>query len=805
MNEHLVKLEEVRKALTVINGNNPFEIRILDANEYDGKRLCTYTGYFTSVDKAIEALSNFRLNKAKGFYCTINPIVDTATSISYNKFKIAEKTETTNDKDITKRNWFFVDFDAIRKANTNASDAEKIMSRDKAHSVYDFLKDFGFSLPVIADSGNGVHLLYRIDLPTDSDKVKRVLDILNDLYSDDKVKIDTTVVNPARITKLYGTKTCKGGDCPELTRTQRFSRLVNVPEIIVVTPESKIDEFIKAYENKSENKVNVSTIKPNVSKCDYSKVMGNWSVEKVSQKILSHAGDAKQYEHADGTSWEITCPFHQDHTASVKLYTANNTVSFHCFHERCQGKKLHDVLELYKEESEIEVCTVAGDPFDKIKLPRGVSSQHEQISEMDIDMIVSSKRQKTTPCKILIEDFLHDGITFFFGDSKIGKSVFGLRLAESLATGLPFLGKFKPVKPCKVIYYGFDMPNANWETRLLDMDRKTEDGKKTLYELIESNDIRLVTNENLYDAGKNNGGNVGWGKNYKEFCCVLDKMLTREPEIGCVIVDVWQKIDPTSEFGTGGRDAYKADYAALDTLRDVCNRHKICAVLLHHTKKSTGHESTPWEKIQGSMAKIAAVNNIILISKISNNSHSLLLEQKSHILKDDKKLALEGLYYDWNADDRFIEFIKKLQAEEITKILYDQRNHPSENGDSGSFTIGGIQSILKVSCGMDVNIHQLKIALELLLYSGKIVKCEKNKEKSKESSYRLSPVESNKITLANDEPLFPSTDEIHGNIFDQENNLSKEVPAVDAVPMGENIPDDLWSAENNSDSLEKAG
>lgn len=73
--------------------------------------------------------------------------------------------------------------------------------------------DEGWPRPVTCDSGNGYHALFRIDLPNDDESkllVQRVLQALDFRFSTATVKIDVSVYNPSRITKLYGTTACKG-------------------------------------------------------------------------------------------------------------------------------------------------------------------------------------------------------------------------------------------------------------------------------------------------------------------------------------------------------------------------------------------------------------------------------------------------------------------------------------------------------------------------------------------------------------------------------------------------------------------
>lgn len=62
---------------------------------------------------------------------------------------------------------------------------------------------------MFADSGNGWHLIYRIDADC-GPLVPELLKSLAHDYSNEQVEIDTAVGNPARLTKVYGTMTRKG-------------------------------------------------------------------------------------------------------------------------------------------------------------------------------------------------------------------------------------------------------------------------------------------------------------------------------------------------------------------------------------------------------------------------------------------------------------------------------------------------------------------------------------------------------------------------------------------------------------------
>jgi hypothetical protein len=84
--------------------------------------------------------------------------------------------------------------------------------------------------PIIADSGNGAHLLYKIDLPNDQEAlafVSGALAALDRRYSDGLAKVDVTCANAAGIWKAYGTVARKGDSIPG--RSHRMSRILEVP------------------------------------------------------------------------------------------------------------------------------------------------------------------------------------------------------------------------------------------------------------------------------------------------------------------------------------------------------------------------------------------------------------------------------------------------------------------------------------------------------------------------------------------------------------------------------------------------
>jgi len=204
----------------------------------------THSGYFD--DHAIlaeRAATLDTLTDVQGVYVTLNEVNPALLSRRANriKMKLGRKDATTSDADIVRRRWLPVDLDPVRPSGVSSSDTEHQLAGERAERIAAWLGEQGFPDPIVADSGNGAHLLYRIDLPNDDAAtalVKDCLATLDALFSDERVTVDTANFNAARIWKLYGTMARKGDHTPE--RPHRRSRLLAVPEAIEVVPDERL-------------------------------------------------------------------------------------------------------------------------------------------------------------------------------------------------------------------------------------------------------------------------------------------------------------------------------------------------------------------------------------------------------------------------------------------------------------------------------------------------------------------------------------------------------------------------------------
>ncbi len=173
--------------------------------------------------------AHFITGRAKGVYFTLNPINPDLLARRANRIARACEGELSKDKDVLRRRWLLVDADPVRDPFVSATNSEKVAAYDTILEVRSYLQSKGWSDPILADSGNGYHLLYRVDLPAnDGGTVERILQTLAARFDNEHVRIDKKVFNPSRICKMPGTWARKGDNLPD--RPHRPAQVLEVPK-----------------------------------------------------------------------------------------------------------------------------------------------------------------------------------------------------------------------------------------------------------------------------------------------------------------------------------------------------------------------------------------------------------------------------------------------------------------------------------------------------------------------------------------------------------------------------------------------
>ena len=244
-NNALVDPAAVQETLELLLARGQvFEIRVLKATRRDDRSWRReYYGYFDDPGQAAAALAEF--GSFAGAYFTPNPVDNALLARCHNRLRPAEKGLGTSDANVSRRRYLLIDCDPRRPAGISATDAEHELALHTAKAVRAFVLARGWGEPVLADSGNGAHVLVLIDLPSDEGGlVKRLLHCFALLFDGAGVKVDTSVFNPARIWKLYGTLACKGDPLPD--RPHRMARILSAPAELEPVPEEKLRGLVDA-------------------------------------------------------------------------------------------------------------------------------------------------------------------------------------------------------------------------------------------------------------------------------------------------------------------------------------------------------------------------------------------------------------------------------------------------------------------------------------------------------------------------------------------------------------------------------
>lgn len=302
---------------TFKSGEELVEVRIVD-NAY--KR--TYSGYFTDVNTL---LNEIRKYDNCNIYFTLNAINPACYDREQHDRIVTKPKSTTSDNDIVGRDWILIDIDTKKPSDTNSTDEEKEMAKEVVNNVFKFLRDEGFEKPVVCDSGNGFHLLYKIAMKNSNENTticKEFLQVLDMLFSNPNVEIDCTTHNASRVCKLYGTFSRKGSNTKK--RPQRESKILRIPDEIKITPN---EYFAK-----------VAAMLPKPEQPSKSNYYSNEKFDLEAFLNKHHIAVRNIVRTSSFTKYILDeCPFNSSHRApdSAIFEMSNGGLGFKCLHSSC--------------------------------------------------------------------------------------------------------------------------------------------------------------------------------------------------------------------------------------------------------------------------------------------------------------------------------------------------------------------------------------------------------------------------------------------------------------------------------------
>lgn len=210
------------------------------------------------------------------------------------------------------------------------------------------------------------------------------------------------------------------------------------------------------------------------------------------------------------------------------------------------------------------------------------------------------------PKGVLVENLLFAGVYLFVGAPKIGKSFFMAQLAYHVATGTD-LWSF-PVHQGEVLYLALEDDFARIQKRLYRMFG-TEDTEH----------LHFATQSMSLAGG---------------LCQQLEDFLRDYTETRLVIVDTLQKV----REATGDKYNYANDYDIVAKLKAFADKHNLCLLVVHHTRKMEAEDS--FEMISGTNGLLGAADGAFIMQKKKRTDKSATLSVVGRD-QQDQELVLE--------------------------------------------------------------------------------------------------------------------------------------------------------------------
>lgn len=603
----MIEKEKILEALSLLKPNGQlFEIRILQGKQ-------TISGYFTDGEKLLKELNKVSLKGANVFY-TLNQIDESCYSREqHDCFRQCKV--TTSDADIVAYNWMLIDLDPIRKTGISSTAAELTEAYKLGLRIVEYLRELQFAAPVMACSGNGIHLLYSVNLANTKENaqlIERCLKALALLFNDDKVEVDTSVFNPARISKLYGTMAQKGSSTAN--RPHRMSRIISAPTVAEITKK----EALERLADELPKEPTATRTKKNA-----------FDIEGWLEQYGIRVASVKTWK--ETTKYVLEeCPFDGSHRApdSAIIRQPSGAICFKCLHNSCRGHDWHE-LRLKFEPDAYDDKTLADEARieEGWKAYKAFNRNREDIAYANTPQPDEHPEKMFETAREILDKPKEERICIKTGVVTFDKKVGGLAKGEiTLVSGLRASGKSSLL--------------SQWVLNAVDQ------GYTTIVYSGELKDVRFMRWMNQQAAGKDwvvqdkryeecwycsedvQGKIADWlgdkfklynndfGSNFQKLAKGLNDIIG-ELQGDLVVIDNMSILDLSDITDDRRADKWDQQKLFVETLKNlamVCNCH---IVFVAHPRKAQGFLRLDDVGGSGSLGNL--VDNAMIVHRVNND------------------------------------------------------------------------------------------------------------------------------------------------------------------------------------------
>lgn len=649
MTNGIIEPEKIKEALTILlKENNLFEVRIL-------KGKTTISGYFTSSDVLIKEFNKVDLRGANVFY-TLHRIDESCYSREQHDCFRQVKT-TTSDNDIVAYQWLLVDLDPVRRTGISSTDAELRMAYERGEQITKYLREIGYPAPIFACSGNGVHLLYAVNLAnTDENKalVQNCLKALAFLFGDDKVDVDQSVFNPARISKLYGTMAQKGANTTE--RPHRMSRILSAPKQMQVVSRELLEKL-------AEDKPIESAPTKESTKSSFD--IMDWMDRYGLRYEVKEWKDATRYvlDH---------CPFDSSHTgtSAVIMKHPNGAIQFKCFHNSCQGHDWRELRLMYEPDAYDDKRAA-----DEARIEEGWK-QYKAFNRNRTDIAYQEEKTDDEHIEKMFEtamDILNrpkeERICIKTGMTEFDKKTGGLAKGEiTLVSGLRASGKSSLISQWTLNAVNQDFTTIVYSGELKDirynswmMQQAAGQDFVVKHETLENfwycrDDVKPAIAKWLGDRFWLYNNN--YGNNFKMIATKLSDII-RRLKADLVIIDNMSILDLSDITDDRRADKWDQQKLFVETLKNLamlCNCHIVFVV---HPRKANGFLRLDDVGGSGSIGNLA--DNVFIVHRVNRDFLRGFRRDVKGIPDNARNKEEDEYYYDLGGDN-CVEIVKERET-----------------------------------------------------------------------------------------------------------------------------------------------
>lgn len=229
-----------------------------------------------------------------------------------------------------------------------------------------------------------------------------------------------------------------------------------------------------------------------------------------------------------------------------------------------------------------------------LQVTDSVGNHPVHVSKSEFETISMEELYDTVyPPKVpIVDGLIYNGTYLFVGAPKVGKSFFMAQLGYHVSMGIPLWGY--SVEKGTVLYVALEDDYSRIQRRLSRM-------------------FGLESSDHLHFATKAKTLKEGLEEQLNEFVQV-------HKDARLIIIDTLQKVREVS----GDKYSYASDYEIVTKLKQFADCHRICLLVVHHTRKMESSDS--FDMISGTNGLLGAADGAFIMQKEKRTENKAVLE-----------------------------------------------------------------------------------------------------------------------------------------------------------------------------------